>query len=98
MRKMEYYLSRIAPLSEFSTGRVRAILKTVASVKEEKGRIKSLLDIGCSDGSLTILVNEVLEAKEVYGIEISPAAAEQAEKLFWTPWGHQGLYQGRINP
>lgn len=79
-KKLEYYLSRIASLSEFSTGRLRVILKTVATVKEEKRHIKSLLDVGCSDGSLTILVNEVLGAKEVCGIEISPVAAEQAEK------------------
>lgn len=45
-----------------------------------RSRAKRVLDIGCGDGSYSILLKEVLGADEVYGIELVPEAAAQAEK------------------
>lgn len=39
-----------------------------------------ILDIGCGDGSYSILLKEILGANEVYGIEIVSEAAAQAEE------------------
>jgi ubiquinone/menaquinone biosynthesis C-methylase UbiE len=39
-----------------------------------------LLDIGCGDGSFTLLLKEMLKAKEVVGIEISPKAIAALKK------------------
>jgi methionine biosynthesis protein MetW len=41
---------------------------------------KRLLDIGCGDGSFTILLKEALKAKEAVGIEIAPEAVAALEK------------------
>lgn len=79
-KKLEYYLSRIAPLSEFSIKRVKVLLNFASSIKAQRGNIKSLLDIGCSNGSLTVLLNGILNAEKICGIEISPVAAEEARK------------------
>ena len=35
---------------------------------------KHFLDIGCGDGSFTLLLKEALKAEEAVGIEISPEA------------------------
>lgn len=45
-----------------------------------KSRAERILDIGCGDGSYSILLEEILGANEVYGIEIVPEAAAQAEE------------------
>jgi methionine biosynthesis protein MetW len=39
-----------------------------------------LLDIGCGDGSFTILLKETLKSREVVGIEIAPEAINAIEK------------------
>jgi SAM-dependent methyltransferase len=41
---------------------------------------ESLLDIGCGDGSFTVLLKEALKAKEAAGIEIAPEVVAVLEK------------------
>jgi ubiquinone/menaquinone biosynthesis C-methylase UbiE len=45
-----------------------------------KSRAQNLLDIGCGDGSLSIAMKNALSASEVYGVEISTEAVEQAQE------------------
>lgn len=40
--------------------------------------IDNFIDLGCSDGMLTILVAKEINAKEVYGVDISKEALEKA--------------------
>ncbi|HDH44390.1 MAG TPA: SAM-dependent methyltransferase [Thermococcus sp.] len=51
------------------------VLQILSNYKCDK-----LLDIGCGDGSFTILIGKTCEAKEVYGVEISEKAVKFAEK------------------
>ena len=39
-----------------------------------------LLDVGCGDGAFTLLVKEVVRAKEVYGIDISQEAVAKGKE------------------
>ena len=45
-----------------------------------KHKTDRLLDIGCGDGSLTLLLKERVGAKEVFGIEMSSEGMEAAQK------------------
>lgn len=45
-----------------------------------KNKFDRILDVGCGDGSFSVRLKEVSNAREVYGIEISPAAADLASK------------------
>lgn len=51
---------------------------SVSLLKEFKAQ--RLLDIGCGDGSLSLLLKEAVGATEIYGIEISPEATEIAKR------------------
>ncbi len=42
--------------------------------------VKNILDIGCGDGYYTLELNNILQAKNIYGIDISAAAVKQAKK------------------
>jgi SAM-dependent methyltransferase len=42
-------------------------------------RAERILDIGCGDGSLSVLLKEATGASEAWGIEISPEATENAQ-------------------
>jgi SAM-dependent methyltransferase len=44
-------------------------------------RAERYLDIGCGNGSFSVLLRDALRANEVYGIEIVEKAAEEARKL-----------------
>jgi len=39
-----------------------------------RGRVRNFLDIGCGDGTFSLLLKEVLGAQEAHGVEISPLA------------------------
>lgn len=74
MSKSEFYskgyYAGLAPEPRF-----RKVLEIAAKLGGER-----LLDIGCGDGSFTILLKEALKAKEVVGIEIAPEAIAALEK------------------
>jgi len=71
MKRLEYYLqSRVGFNISPSLLREDRVLKILEIVARNKGA-KKFLDIGCGDGSLTMLIKEVLKAEEVYGIELS---------------------------
>ena len=55
--------------------RVRTIVKVSQGFKGER-----LLDVGCGDGSLSVLIAQAIGAKEVFGIDISPRAVSEARK------------------
>ena len=55
--------------------RMRRIMALASKTRADK-----ILDIGCGDGSYSILLKEILRANEVYGIEIVPEVAAQAEE------------------
>ncbi|MBA7650813.1 Ubiquinone biosynthesis O-methyltransferase [subsurface metagenome] len=71
--KLEYYLNRCQELSAFSTDRVKKLLKIISSLSAEK-----FLDIGCGDGTLTLLLGQAVKAKEMYGVDMSLPATKQA--------------------
>lgn len=55
--------------------------KKVLKIIYEKGiKARSLLDIGCGDGTVTIKLRHALQSKEVYGIDISDEALRIAHK------------------
>ncbi len=74
MRKGEFYAkgyySGLAPEPRF-----KEVLALLSELKA--GR---LLDIGCGDGTFTILLKEALKAEEAVGIEIAPEAITAIEK------------------
>ena len=53
--------------------RQKETLKTLASFLKKAPQLKAerYLDLGCADGSLTVIVAKILGAKEVYGVDIS---------------------------
>lgn len=54
-------------------------LKKVLDIfAKHKANIDKLLDVGCGDGSFTLLLKEASIAKDVHGIEISKEAVESA--------------------
>lgn len=64
------YYAGLAPEPRF-----RKVLEIAAKLGGER-----LLDIGCGDGSFTVLLKEALKAKEVFGIEIAPEVIGVLEK------------------
>lgn len=42
--------------------------------------MKRLLDIGCANGSITLLLKEALKAEEVFGVELSLQGVEEARQ------------------
>lgn len=55
--------------------RYKKILKIFSKCNFER-----ILDVGCSDGSFSILLKEASSAKEVYGIETSEARIKSARE------------------
>jgi len=74
--RMDYYFREYA--RGFSVSSRERILKVLDMVKDTP--IERLLDIGCGDGSISVLLKEVAQAKEVYGIELSPNGAKKASQ------------------
>lgn len=72
--KLDFYLSRAQGMSKHSSDRIAKLLEVVSTLSAKK-----LLDIGCGDGSLSLLVQQVSGAKEVFGVEMSALAARQAK-------------------
>ncbi len=74
MRKGDFYssgyYSGLAPEPRF-----KQVLKILGKLKGDR-----LLDIGCGDGTFTVLLKEALEAKEAVGIEIASEAVAAIEK------------------
>ena len=57
--------------------RQQELMTVLAKLPIRGGRI---LDIGCADGSLSLVFKEVLRAKEVYGLDISTEYLQEARK------------------
>jgi SAM-dependent methyltransferase len=55
----------------------KAILRYLS---ENRVRAQRYLDIGCADGSFTIQVANIVEAEEVFGVDLSSKALREAEK------------------
>lgn len=51
-----------------------------------RGPVERLLDIGCDDGAWTIQLARATGASEVHGVEIVPAAADEAERRGIQVW------------
>lgn len=74
MGKSEFYAKRYYAGLALEP-RFAKILKIAGRMKAER-----LLDIGCGDGSFTVLLKEKLQATEVHGPEIAPKAVLAADK------------------
>lgn len=55
--------------------RVKTIVKVGQGFKGER-----LLDIGCGDGRLAVLIAQAIGAKKVFGVDISPRALDEARE------------------
>jgi methionine biosynthesis protein MetW len=64
------YYAGLAPEPRFAK-----VLKIASDLGGER-----LLDIGCGDGSFTLLLKDALKAKETVGIEIAPEAVDALAK------------------
>lgn len=67
--RVDYYLTRSQPLGEGSADRIRKVLDLATTISAA-----SMLDIGCGDGLLSIMIKELVGATKVYGVELSPMA------------------------
>ena len=72
MSKDSFYLNHYAK-SVTLDDRIKKLLKMF-----KKLRVNRFLDVGCGDGSLTLLLKEACHASEVYGVEISLKGVEEA--------------------
>ena len=74
MKKGEFYskgyYSGLAPEPRFNE-----VLTVLGELRGER-----LLDIGCGDGTFTVLLKEALKAEEAVGIEIAPEAITAIEQ------------------
>ncbi len=55
--------------------RLPDILKMISTIKAD-----TILDIGCGDGSISIVLRDALGAKEVHSVELSPEGMQQARQ------------------
>jgi methionine biosynthesis protein MetW len=74
MRK-DYYSYGYA--REFSISSRERIHKVLDMVKKD-APAKRILDVGCGNGSISILLKEAAKAEEIFGIELSPEGAKEA--------------------
>jgi len=70
--KGKYYA---AALREGSAPRLRKVAEVFSNHKFDR-----VLDVGCGDGSFSLLLKEASSAREIYGIEVSPEGTELANK------------------
>lgn len=74
MKKAEFYSSGyyagLAPEARF-----REVIAILGKLKGER-----LLDIGCGDGSFTVMLKEAMGAREAVGIEVASEAVAEVEK------------------
>lgn len=64
-------------LTKFMEPRINIICKVARKLK---GSVRRMLDLGCSDGSLTLAIKEACGAEEVYGIDIDANALKIAQQ------------------
>jgi len=55
------------------------IAKVLKLLRDESIKAKRYLDLGCSDGSVTMLVAETVKATEIYGIDIDSNVLKKAK-------------------
>jgi ubiquinone/menaquinone biosynthesis C-methylase UbiE len=60
-----------------SEKRVDAVYRIIS---EKKVKATVYLDLGCNDGSITERIAEMVEAKEVYGVDIDDVALDKAKQ------------------
>ncbi len=76
------YWDGLKPLSSYKVQRVKWLMDAILHLRKGwKGRSIRLLDLGCGDGRLCPLWKELTGA-EVYGLELSPKAVENAQKRY----------------
>jgi len=61
-------------MNDYSS-KISAVLKMIA---KHVHKVRSYLDLGCSDGSLTILVARAVNADRVFGIDVDSRALQEA--------------------
>jgi ribosomal protein L11 methylase PrmA len=62
-------------MSVMTLSRLKAVLDVLESVVAE-----TVLDLGCNDGSITMLVAERVGARRVYGLDLDEEALTKASK------------------
>ena len=76
------YWKDMKPLSSYKVQRVKWLMDVLLSLRKGwNGKEIKILDLGCGDGRLCPLWKELTSA-EVYGLELSPNAVEQAQKRY----------------
>jgi SAM-dependent methyltransferase len=65
--------------SQSSLDRYRQVLDLVSAHKFGRD-VDRILDIGCGDGEFTALLKDAARAKEAFGVELSEAGAELAQR------------------
>ncbi len=66
--------------------RVKVALELVTSIV---GKVERLLDLGCGDGEISLLLGERLQAREIYGIDVREGAVSRAN--------HRGIKAYRLD-
>ncbi len=72
--KSDYYSMRLWDLSVGAADRTKKVIKLAKTTPASK-----MLDIGCSGGTLTLLIKDAVGADTVYGTEISTSGVKEAE-------------------
>src|SRR5690242_17179504 len=70
----KYLKSDIEGFSQFAKRRIRFLEKDLSYIKPEK-----ILELGCGDGSLSLLLKKLTNAK-VYGVDYSRSGVKLAEE------------------
>lgn len=78
MRKREYYTK--AYLTESGADRLTPRLGKVLQLFSQH-KPNRVLDIGCGDGRFSLLLKDACQAREMYGVEISPQAVKSANEV-----------------